>query len=161
MHFLYLIVRKGYGNGGAGNGAARECAARIQHIQPPVERCPFDGFVREVTGVNVHGDGVAGGNGGAGRRVDGDEVECVDIADIVAELFDGSVVVHEAVMFPLDVLQFGVDVASDFGVEAELVGEVFEAPGDVFVAGTCGNSAVFAVDEGCVGLEVIAGVVEG
>ena len=81
-----------------------------------------------MTGVNVHGDSVAGGNGGAGRIVDGDEVECVDIADIVAELFDGSVVVHEAVMFPLDVLQFGVDVASDFGVEAELVGEVFEAP---------------------------------
>ena len=50
------------------------------------------------------------------------------MADIITEVFEGSVVVHEAVVFPLNVLQFGVDVAADFGVKAEFVGEVFEAP---------------------------------
>ena len=132
----------------------------IQRVESPVERRPFDGFVREVTGVNVHGDAVAGGNGGAGGIIDGDEIERVDIADIVAERFDTPVVVHEAVVFPFDVLQFGVDVAADFGVEAELVGEVFEAPRDIFIACACGDTAVFAVNQRRVGLHVITGVVE-
>ena len=116
--------------------------------------------VREVAGVDVGGDGITRCNRCPRRIVDGDEIQRVDIADIVAEFFHRSVIVHKPVVFPLNILQFGVDITADFGMQAQLVGEIFEAPRDIFIACASGDTAVLAVDERRVALHIITGVVE-
>src|SRR5690349_20063302 len=82
-----------------------------------------------------------------GRRVNGENVAFIDNAGIVTELFGSAIIVQETVVFPLDVMELGEDVARDTGVATEFVGEEAEAPTNVPVAVERADTAVFAINE--------------
>src|SRR5436190_972831 len=111
-----------------------------------------------------------GGNGEAsdrsGRqsldrgRIDWQRVAFVDYVRIVTEFFWRPVIVQKAVVFPLDVVQFGVDVSGNLLVAAQFVGEEFETPAHVPIAVQRANAAVFAIDEGLPFMQEAGDIIE-
>ena len=115
-----------------------------------------------VTDKDGNLDVRAGAHSLTRRRITADEVRAVEIGDshaghegIVAELLGAAVVVDEAVVLPLDVVQLGVDIAADLVVFAQFRCLIFEAPGNVLVAALGGDAAVLAVHERCFALHEV------
>lgn len=96
------------------------------------------------------------------RQVPTNDVGAEDIRQVhardevvVTEDFRRAVVFAETVMFPFDVSELGIDVATNAIVTAEVGGEVAERLADVAVAHVSRDAAVFAVEEGFVALAVL------
>ena len=147
-----------------GSGTAGEFlpvfAERIDTGEAPLQDDVFVAAGGEMGGGDFDADArpmIATLNGG---RIDGNDIAFVNDAGIVTELLGSAVVIHKAIVFPLDVVQFGEDVAGNAGVAAKFVGEKFEAPTNVAIAIKGADAAVFAVDEGLAALAVPIHIIE-
>ena len=81
------------------------------------------------------------------RRIDWQNVTLIDQGWVVAEVLWRAVVVEEAVVFPLDIVEFGIDVRRELRMPAEFVGEKLEGPAQSRFAVERADAAVLAVDQ--------------
>ena len=119
------------------------------------------GHAGVVRGGDGHANELAGGAFLNGRGVHGQDVALVDDERVVAEFLRGAVVVEETVVFPLHVVELGVNIGGEARVAAEFVREKLEAPAHVAIAVERADAAVFAVDERLGALPETVDVVEG
>src|SRR5436190_13033662 len=81
------------------------------------------------------------------RRINGQRIAFIDNLRIEPELLGSAVIIEEAVIFPFDVVEFGIDVSGNLLVPAKLIGKEFETPTDIAIAIKSSDAAIFAVDQ--------------
>lgn len=145
----------------AASEVAVNVATSIHPAKQPMERNTLAFDRGEMCGGDLQPGDVAGREPLDGRSVDGQGVAFVNDSRVEAELFRRAVVIEKAVVFPFDVVEFGINVGGDLLMAAEFVGEELEAPAYVLVAVESANAAIFAIDERLPFMEKTRDVVEG
>ena len=141
-------------------------ANAVQPDGPPGQR-GLPELSRPVADLDRHLGGLARLDLEHRRGIQDHEIRAVQIGHAhprapegVAILLGRTVVVDETVVLPLNVGEFGVDVPADLLVQAQFVGQVLEAPGDVLIALPGPDPAVLAVHQRLIALHVALHVIE-
>src|SRR2546423_12413933 len=74
-------------------------------------------------------------------------IALIDDPGIIAELLGRTIVVEHAVVFPLNIVEFGIDVGCDLLMTSKFVGQKLEAPAYIAIAIQRAHAAELAVDQ--------------